>query len=372
MATDRLSGSNELIHVALARARGRIPASRLDPERQGFSVLRASGELHGGEQPMSPKEYSSQDKSPESRVTASARFRRARQVNTPVEFGSRGLPPVEIKGVAWGPGNPERQVGVFGRSCRFEPVTHGVEENFDYLATVLDPLCGQASAESSILNRIISGGKEVREKEVEAIGEFTSDTIGSEFIAALISPEHISGFPIVEAADLSDAVSESCRHLTQSLFKGIGSGVGIPEVGISGVILTFAAGTSAEVAIAPIAKKCGVIARALSFGGILLGVVTGNHILVIICTKKLLINQAERMLAKSVAEFFQGSGTDADSGVSKLSTSVHEIPTHILAVTPDTLDAKLGQDIEQWSATARSYPIDNRRATSWIQPLESE
>jgi hypothetical protein len=182
--------------------------------------------------------------------------------------------------------------------------------------------------------------------------KFTSDTIGSEFFAALLSPEHTSGFPIVEAADLSDAVSESCRHLTESLFESIGGGTGIPEVGISGVILTFAAGTSAEAAIAPIAKKCGVIARALTFGGILLGVVTGNHILVIICTKKLLINQAERMLAKSVAEFFQGSDTDADSGVSELSTSGLQIPTHILALTPDTLDVELGQVIEQWSAAA--------------------
>lgn len=113
-------------------------------------------------------------------------------------------------------------------------------------------------------------------------------------------------------------------------------------MGISGLLLTVAAGTSAELAIAPMARLCSTVSRGVEIAGIIFGLLTGGHLLVIVCVKKLLISQADRMLAKGVAEFLQGSDTD------KPSPSVLRIPAHTLDGAAGKLHQALGQDVDRW------------------------
>lgn len=198
-----------------------------------------------------------------------------------------------------------------------------------------------------LINRIAHEGREAHEKLAEAIGNLTSDTVGAQFAAVIFPAGQTPTFPIVVGANLTDAFNESGRHLLETMFKGVGGGAGISDVGISGIVLTLASGTSAELAIAPIAKTCSIISRALTVGGIVLGLVTGAHVLVIVCTKKLLISKAEGMLAQGVAEFLRGSDSPATSGDAEPS-SVLRIPAHTVEETSGRPYPALGQDVDQW------------------------
>jgi hypothetical protein len=211
------------------------------------------------------------------------------------------------------------------------------------------PYKGAAFDYLSIESRILCDLRKARKKGAEASGNWSSRTVAP-FLAAIIPTEPTSPFVFIDTANLADGISELSLHVADTMFKGIGS-----EIGISGFVLDLAAGTSAQLAIGPVARVCSAVSRGAEIAGIIFGILTGGHLLVIFCAKKLFISETERLIGRGVAEFLQGSDTDKPP-------SIRRIPGHTLDGPPDKLHVALGQDVTQWVSSLMERQSDDNPA----------
>jgi hypothetical protein len=294
----RLSRSNEAI--ALAIARGLIPVRRPNPQ-QGFLTLRTVGELHDGEQPMS-KEFSSHGES--------SGHRGAEHIRRPLE-PSEATPEFKRPGLnepgggprpwpggedAWrtqieirrpkAPGLPRENVVAAGPpEPRFRLVSHG-EGRFTVESVTHDFEVG-------------------REKFIDAIGDYLAGVIGNPLFSAATKSWETESNPVTGAMDAIEGVSGWLEGAVDAPLKGLSTALGLAPGEAA-----FTAGVSTNLILAPITGPLDKAESYIGVGGIIFGIVTGGHGLVLACIKPLLHQQLHHALAHAVVEAFGGSRKD--------------------------------------------------------------
>jgi hypothetical protein len=116
---------------------------------------------------------------------------------------------------------------------------------------------------------------------------------------------HTESDPVTETVGAVEGVTRLLQIAVDTPLKDFGIGLGL-----SAGEATFAAGVSTEVILAPIT---GPLDKAESFAGaagIIFGLLTGGHGLVLVCLKLLAHNEGKRLVVRAAVRAFGGSQTN--------------------------------------------------------------
>jgi hypothetical protein len=137
-------------------------------------------------------------------------------------------------------------------------------------------------------------GHQRRKAIKEAIADYAAQRIQGTVLVSLWQTRE--GFPIADAAGLLDGSAGWLRGLVAEPLSGLGSGVGLP-----GPVAAAGAGIAANLVTAPDTTPLDDAARICDVTGIVFGVLTGMHPLVITCVKQL----ARDAIGQGLAEGFE-------------------------------------------------------------------
>jgi hypothetical protein len=137
-------------------------------------------------------------------------------------------------------------------------------------------------------------GHQRRKAIKEAIADYAAQRIQGTVLVSLWQTRE--GFPIADAAGFLDGSAGWLRGLVAEPLSGLGSGVGLP-----GPVAAAGAGIAANLVTAPVTTPLDDAARICDVTGIVFGVLTGMHPLVITCVKQL----ARDAIGQGLAEGFE-------------------------------------------------------------------
>lgn len=141
-----------------------------------------------------------------------------------------------------------------------------------------------------------------REKLIEATADYLGTVIGDPLFAAATERWESEAFPETQAAGLIDGASAQLETAFDTPLKGLGAALGLSSGEAAAV-----AGISSNLILAPITGPLGEAASFIEIAGIVVGLATGAHVLVLACAKPLLHSQVERVLSRSIADLLGGS-----------------------------------------------------------------
>ena len=106
-------------------------------------------------------------------------------------------------------------------------------------------------------------------------------------------------FPLSRAADLLNGSAEWLRSLVEQPLAGIAA-----DTGAEGPVVDIGAGITARFATAPLTGPPKGAARLCEVTGIIIGLVTGGHPLVLACAKRLAHDAADQLLSAGFKHIF--------------------------------------------------------------------
>lgn len=167
---------------------------------------------------------------------------------------------------------------------------------------------GSESVESAI-----QGIEKARGKVVDATADYLATVIGDPAFKVATEGWETQLFLVTEVADGIDGISGELQGLVEMPLKGLGA-----AFGLSSGEATIAAGISTNIILAPITGPLDEASTFVEVAGLIIGLVTGMHGLVLACGKLLAHKQAKRALAHGVVELLGGShATDTRKPVTR-------------------------------------------------------
>ena len=149
--------------------------------------------------------------------------------------------------------------------------------------------------------------------DVAAVGNELLGATADDAAPALVDPVYAAAtkglktqsFPETEAAGLIDKTSGFLQGAVDTAFKGLGTGIGLP----SGEA-TIVAGVCTNFILAPITGPLGEASTFIEIAGIVIGLATGAHPLVLACVKPLLHSQLEHLVSEGLVDMLHGPHAD--------------------------------------------------------------
>ena len=186
----------------------------------------------------------------------------------------------------------------------------------------------------------------VKQDVEKARGELT-DATADYFAVVIVNPAfeaatkgwETQAFPETQAAEFIEGVSARLGEAVAAPLRSLGA-----AFGLSSGEATVAAGISTNIILAPITGPLDKAATFVEVAGIVVGVLTGAHGLVLACAKLLSHDQAKRALSHGIAELLGGShATDTRKPVAR------SVPTRT-DTTPDQICPAQGENRLHWPA----------------------
>lgn len=318
LTPEQLSGSDVAIHLAIRRGRIAVPVST---ELRGFHGLETAGALGGRGAAMKFRNNEPGGRIERSVVPApEPRFQPRTQVHTAVEIGRVAQSTVEITGVVRGTGNHEPKVGVFAlrnpllrAGLRVESIqireskaaVLGVEGTASVRPPEVQFRVASLGGGRYSFEAVTHGVEVSREKFVEATAEYLATLFVDPLSTAAMASWRTESDPATKTVDAIEGVSGWLQITVDKPLKELGTGLGLSP-GEAAVT----AGVSTNLILAPIT---GPLDKAESFveaAGIILGLLTGGHALVLACLKPLLHSEAKRLVVRGAVRALGGSRTD--------------------------------------------------------------
>jgi hypothetical protein len=144
-----------------------------------------------------------------------------------------------------------------------------------------------------------------REKFVEAVAKYLATVIVDPLITDATELWHTESDPVTETVGALEGVTRRLQIAVDTPLKDFGIGLGL-----SADQATFAAGVSTELILAPITGPLDKAESYLEVAGIIFGLLTGVHGLVLVCIKLLAHNEGKRLVVRAAVKAFGGSQTD--------------------------------------------------------------
>jgi hypothetical protein len=175
-----------------------------------------------------------------------------------------------------------------------------------------------------------------REKFVEATAEYFATVFGDPILTDATEFWHIESDPVTETVGAIEGVSGWLQITVDKPLKGLST-----ELGLSPGEAAVTAGISANLILAPITGPLDNAESFIEAGGIIFGLLTGGHGLVLACVKLLVHNQAKRLAVRGAVRALGGSRTarptvgHAWSAAAQSSTAIrcaaHLAPSRLLS-----------------------------------------
>ncbi len=174
-------------------------------------------------------------------------------------------------------------------------------------------------------------------------------------------------FPLSRAADLLNGSAEWLRSLVEQPLAGIAA-----DTGAEGPLVDIGAGITARFATAPLTGPPEGAARLCEVTGIIIGLVTGGHPLVLACAKRLAHDAADQLLSAGFKHIFgctsaetRGPGTSQSAAPGGRGLSLPSPPDERTAVGPDRVRfCRLDLFLEQYQRTVEA-PRLGITAAAW-------
>jgi hypothetical protein len=287
---------------ALAVACGFLKVPRNRPQSPGFYVLGRTSESRGWEQPM--KEYGGDGMSDS---PAAGYYDVA---FTPAKVSLDPIGPTRRRTrerrIARQPSNVEIQ-----RRRAMERA----EADLPWLQTgeAVPSRPGSPPEGGQPLETVTQDIEKAREKLTKATADYLATAIGDPAFKAATEGWETQSFLVTEVADGIEGISGELQGLVEMPLKGLSV-----AFGLSPGEATIAAGISTNIILAPITGPLDEASTFVEVAGLIIGLVTGMHGLVLACGKLLAHSQAKRALAHGVDELLGGShATDTRKPVAR-------------------------------------------------------
>jgi hypothetical protein len=165
------------------------------------------------------------------------------------------------------------------------------------------------------------GVSETRREQIKAAaGDYAASWVQGQW--SVTWWETPQNFPLSQAADLLNGSAEWLRGLVEHPLADMAS-----RTGAGGPIASIGAGVTANFVTARLTAPLESGARLCEIAGIVLGVMTGAHPLVMACAKRLVDDELSDMLAKGFEQIINAIGTDRGQAVDKRSSLEATGPT---------------------------------------------
>ena len=142
------------------------------------------------------------------------------------------------------------------------------------------------------------------EKLVEATADYLATVLGGPLFTAATQFWKTESFPEIEAVDAIEGASGQLQGVVDTPLRGVGV-----AFGLSPGEAAITAGISTNLILAPITGPLDKAASFIEVAGIVIGLATGAHGLVLACIKPLLHSQLEHLLSQGIVNIVCGSHT---------------------------------------------------------------
>lgn len=143
-----------------------------------------------------------------------------------------------------------------------------------------------------------------REKFVEATAEYFATVFGDPLFTVATEFWHTESDPVTETVGAIEGVSGWLQITVDKPLKGLST-----ALGLSPGEAAVTAGISTDLILAPITGPLDKAESFIEAGGIIFGLLTGGHGLVLACVKLLVHNQAKRLAVRGAVKALGGSRT---------------------------------------------------------------
>jgi hypothetical protein len=147
--------------------------------------------------------------------------------------------------------------------------------------------------------------KERREQIAAAAADYAASWVDDQF--GVTWWQTSQSFPLSQAADLLDGSAEWLRGLVEHPLAGAAS-----AAGAAGPAVRIGAGITANFVTAPLTRPLEDVARVCEIAGIVIGLVTGAHLLVLACAKRLARDEVGQVLSRGFEQAITSIGADRD------------------------------------------------------------
>ena len=144
-----------------------------------------------------------------------------------------------------------------------------------------------------------------RDKSVEAVAEYLATLFLDPAFDDATEFWHIESDPATETVDAMEGVSGWLQLTVDMPLKGLAT-----KLGLSPDEAAVTAGVSTDLILAPITGPLNKAESFIEAAGIIVGLLTGGHVLVLACAKLLLHNQAKRLAVRGAVKMLTGSQSD--------------------------------------------------------------
>jgi hypothetical protein len=144
-----------------------------------------------------------------------------------------------------------------------------------------------------------------REKFVEAVAEYLATVLGDPAFDDATEFWHTESDPVTETVDAMEGVSRWLEITVDKPLKGLATGLGL-----SSDEAAVTAGISTDLILAPITGPLNKAESFIEVGGIIFGLLTGGHALVLACLKRLVHNEGKRLAVRGAVKMLTGSQSD--------------------------------------------------------------
>jgi hypothetical protein len=209
-----------------------------------------------------------------------------------------------------------------------------------------------------------------REKVIKATADYLATVIGNPLFTSATRSWRTESFPVTETIGVIEGVSERVQGAVDAPLRGLGAALRLTHTEA-----TFTAGVSTNLILAPITDPLDEAESYLEIGGIIFGIITGGHGLVLACIKPLLHSQLKHLLARGMEKMLDGpSSAHPQSDAPALENC--DLPTADDAERirlPQALTQPVTHDLPQHSATPSEWftaPEDSPRTRHEPTPDE--
>ena len=183
--------------------------------------------------------------------------------------------------------------------------------------------------------------KEHREKIKAAAAEYAASWMEGQLGTTWWVTQR--SFPLSAAADLLDGSAEWLRGLVEQPLADTASAAGVPDP-----IVPIGAGATANFVTASVTAPLEDGARICEIVGIVIGLATGVHPLVIACVKRLAHGEVKDLLSRGLEQIIDSTGTDSERPV--------DTPLHHDADKPIPTRAEMRKEMEEAERAGTIYP----------------
>jgi hypothetical protein len=327
--------SNDVLAWAVARRLRRVYDS---PQPKGFRGLGAAAERCGREQSM--KENHRSHEGSQSRATETSQWRK--RIETRQEISGFDWPTVGYEAIL------RNQILRGSRGSGWSGSLHNTRERKAGAPPGEELITVEIGQRTFTFGRVPREVETSREKVVEATAGYLATVIGNPLFTVATRSWQTESYPVTETVGVIEGVSGHLQGAVDAPLKIVGAALGLTPGEA-----TFTAGVSTNLILAPITGPLDKAESYLEIGGIIFGIITGGHGLVLACIKPLLHSQFKHLLARGLVEMVDGlSSTHPQSDTPAVESC--DLPTADTAEQArlhEALTQPMTQDLPQRSVT---------------------